>query len=63
MARKLADRLRHIVAAIERIEIYLAGKSFVDYQSDHMRRYAVERYLESCATNTRSWSTSACGKS
>jgi uncharacterized protein with HEPN domain len=53
MARKLADRLRHILEAIERIEIYVVGKSFVDYQSDHMRRYAVERCLEIASEASR----------
>lgn len=47
MARpKLADRLRHILDAIAKIEAFTTGKRFEDYLADDMCRHAVERCLE-----------------
>ena len=53
MARPLQARLRHILEAIAKIEVYLAGKSFADYLADDMRRYAVERCLEIASEASR----------
>lgn len=47
MARAtFADRLRHILDAIARIQTYVADRSLDDYLADDMRRHAVERCLE-----------------
>jgi uncharacterized protein with HEPN domain len=47
MARPtLADRARHILDSIARIESYTAGKAFDDFLADDMRRHATERCLE-----------------
>jgi uncharacterized protein with HEPN domain len=47
MARPtLADRLRHILDAIAKIEAFTAGKTFEGYLTDDMRRHAIERCLE-----------------
>ena len=53
MAQTLADRLRHVLEAIAQIESYLADKSYADYRSDAMRRYAVERCLEIASEASR----------
>jgi uncharacterized protein with HEPN domain len=42
----LADRLIHILEAIDTIERALAGKSRADYSADLLLRLAVERLLE-----------------
>jgi uncharacterized protein with HEPN domain len=42
----LADRVRHILAAIENIERFLAGKTQQDYADDHFLQLATERLLE-----------------
>jgi uncharacterized protein with HEPN domain len=46
MPPTLADRVRHILRAIEDIERALAGKSMEAYAADHLLRLAVERLLE-----------------
>jgi uncharacterized protein with HEPN domain len=42
----VADRLRHILDAIARIETLTVGKSFEEYAADWVTRDAVERNLE-----------------
>jgi uncharacterized protein with HEPN domain len=42
----LADRARHILDAIAKIETFTAGKTFDDCLADDMRRHAIERCLE-----------------
>jgi uncharacterized protein with HEPN domain len=42
----LADRVRHILAAIENSERFLAGKTEQDYAADYFLRLAIERLLE-----------------
>jgi uncharacterized protein with HEPN domain len=42
----LADRVTHILEAIEQIERALAGKSFDAFKSDRLLRAAIERLLE-----------------
>lgn len=42
----VADRLRHILDAITRIETLTAGKTLDDYAADWVIRDAVERNLE-----------------
>ena len=46
MPPTLADRVRHILAAIEDIEQFLAGKTREDYASDRFLQFAIERLLE-----------------
>lgn len=46
MPPTLADRVRHILAAIENIERFLAGKTQQDYADDHFLQLATERLLE-----------------
>jgi uncharacterized protein with HEPN domain len=46
MPPTLADRLAHILTAIETIETLLAGKTIEDFAADLPRRLAVERALE-----------------
>ena len=54
MARApLADRLRHILDAITRIETLTAGKAFEDYAADWVTRDAVERNLERVSEASR----------
>jgi hypothetical protein len=43
MPPTLADRLEHVLAAIETIENALATKQFEDLQGDLMLRLAIER--------------------
>jgi Ribonuclease HepT-like len=49
----VADRLRHILDAIARIETLTAGKSFEDYAADWVTRDAVERNLERVSEASR----------
>jgi uncharacterized protein with HEPN domain len=49
----VADRLRHILDAIARIETLTAGKSFEDYLADWITRDAVERNLERLSEASR----------
>jgi uncharacterized protein with HEPN domain len=46
MPPTLADRLVHILAAIETIQTALANKTIANFTSDLMLRLAVERSLE-----------------
>ncbi len=46
MRPTLADRVRHILEAIEDIERFLAGKTQEDYAADDFLRLAIERLLE-----------------
>jgi uncharacterized protein with HEPN domain len=46
MPPTLADRLAHILAAIDTIQTALAGKTFGDFANDLMLRLAIERSLE-----------------
>lgn len=46
MPPTLADRLIHILTAIETIETALANRTVADFTSDLMLRLAVERSLE-----------------
>jgi uncharacterized protein with HEPN domain len=46
MPPTLADRVRHILAAIKDIERALAGKTQADYAADYFLRLAIERLLE-----------------
>jgi uncharacterized protein with HEPN domain len=46
MPPTLADRVRHILEAIEDIERALAGKTPEGYAADHFLRLAIERLLE-----------------
>ena len=49
----VADRLRHILDAIARIETLTVGKSFEDYAADWVTRDAVERNLERVSEASR----------
>lgn len=42
----VADRARHILDAIAKIESFTAGRTFDDCLADDMRRHAIERCLE-----------------
>jgi uncharacterized protein with HEPN domain len=54
MARApVADRLRHVLDAIARIETLTAGKAFEDYAADWVTRDAVERNLERVSEASR----------
>ena len=54
MARApIADRLRHILDAIARIETLTVGKTFEDYAADWVTRDAVERNLERVSEASR----------
>jgi uncharacterized protein with HEPN domain len=54
MARPtLADRARHILDAIAKIEAFTADKTFEDYLADDMRRHAIERCLEIASEASR----------
>src|SRR5215212_4067021 len=46
MPPTLADRLHHVLHAIENIERFLNGKTRQDFDSDQLLRLAVERSLE-----------------
>jgi uncharacterized protein with HEPN domain len=49
----LADRLRHMLEAVTRIEIQTAGKSSDDYRADWVTRDVVERNLERLSEASR----------
>jgi uncharacterized protein with HEPN domain len=49
----VADRLRHILEAIARIEALTAGKTFEDYLADWVTRDATERNLERVSEASR----------
>lgn len=49
----VADRLRHMLDAIARIETLTAGKTFEDYAADWVTRDAVERNLERVSEASR----------
>jgi uncharacterized protein with HEPN domain len=49
----VAERLRHILAAIARIEALTARKTFEDYLADWVTRDAVERNLERASEASR----------
>ena len=49
----VADRLRHMLDAIARIETLTGGKSFEDYAADWVIRDAVERNLERVSEASR----------
>jgi uncharacterized protein with HEPN domain len=54
MARApLADRLRHVLEAVTRIELRTTGMSFEDYQADWVTRDVVERNLERISEASR----------
>jgi uncharacterized protein with HEPN domain len=53
MPPTLADRVRHILDAISRVEAVLAGKGYDDFASDPFLRAAVERFLEMISEATR----------
>ncbi len=54
MARApVADRFRHILDAVARIETFTAGKTFEDYAADWVNRDAVERNLERVSEASR----------
>ena len=44
--RKDKERLEHIIAAIERVERYVKGKTYDDLLSDDMMFYAVVKNIE-----------------
>jgi uncharacterized protein with HEPN domain len=46
MPPTLADRLHHVLHAIENIEQFLGGKGQEDFAADQLVRMAVERSLE-----------------
>jgi uncharacterized protein with HEPN domain len=46
MPPTLADRVRHILEAIEEIERALAGKSLQEFSADRFLRAGIERLLE-----------------
>ena len=46
MPPTLADRVSHVLEAIERIERALAGKTRADFEGEILLRLAVERLLE-----------------
>jgi uncharacterized protein with HEPN domain len=46
MPPTLADRVRHILAAITDVELLLAGKTQTDYETDRYLQLATERALE-----------------
>jgi uncharacterized protein with HEPN domain len=49
----VADRLRHMLDAIARIETLTVGKSIEDYAADWLTRDAVERNLERVSEASR----------
>ena len=49
----VADRLRHMLDAIARIETLTAGKALEDYAADWVTRDAVERNLERVSEASR----------
>jgi uncharacterized protein with HEPN domain len=49
----VADRLRHMLDAVARIETLTAGKTFEDYAADWVTRDAVERNLERVSEASR----------
>jgi uncharacterized protein with HEPN domain len=49
----VADRLRHMLDAIARIETLTVGKSIEDYAADWLTRDAVERNLEGVSEASR----------
>ena len=49
----VADRLRHILDAVARVETLTLGKSFEDYAADWVTRDAVERNLERVSEASR----------
>jgi uncharacterized protein with HEPN domain len=49
----VADRLRHILDAIARMEALTASKTFEDYLADWVTRDAVERNLERVSEASR----------
>jgi uncharacterized protein with HEPN domain len=54
MARApVADRLRHILDAIAKIETLTAGKAFDDYAANWVTRDAIERNLERISEASR----------
>ena len=53
MPPTLADRVRHILEAIGRVEAALAGKTYDDFASDPYLRAAIERFLEMISEATR----------
>jgi uncharacterized protein with HEPN domain len=46
MPPTLADRLEHILGAIDDVQLLLANSSADDFAKDKYRRVAVERFLE-----------------
>jgi uncharacterized protein with HEPN domain len=46
MPPTLADRLQHVLAAIQDIEVLLSRSSADDFAKDKYRRVAVERFFE-----------------
>jgi uncharacterized protein with HEPN domain len=52
-AAPLADRLRHILEAVARIEAQTAGKSWETYLADWVTRDVVERNLERISEASR----------
>jgi uncharacterized protein with HEPN domain len=49
----VADRLRHLLDAVARIEMLTAGRTFEDYAADWITRDAVERNLERVSEASR----------
>ena len=43
---ELADRLGHMLEAIEQIEVHVAGLDAAAFASDRFRQYGIERCLE-----------------
>ena len=50
---RVVDRLRHVLAAIARIEARTAGKTFEDYAADWVTCDVVERNLERISEASR----------
>lgn len=50
---RLIDRLGHMLAAIEAIQEYTAGRTFDEYESDPLRIAAVERNIERLSEASR----------
>ncbi len=58
----VADRIRHILDAIARIEMLTATKTFEDYAADWVARDAVERNLERISEAARHIPTDLKGR-
>jgi uncharacterized protein with HEPN domain len=46
MTRKIAPILQEIIAAIDGIQMAIAGKAFADFQKDWLLRHGAQRAIE-----------------